>query len=29
LRDLEELIEIGIIKKIGEKKGAYYEFVTK
>ena len=29
LRDLDELIEIGIIKKVGEKKGAYYELITK
>ncbi|KAA6306033.1 hypothetical protein EZS27_042312, partial [termite gut metagenome] len=29
LRDLEELTEIGIIKRMGDKKGAYYEFVTK
>ena len=29
LRDLEELIEIGIIKKMGDKKGAYYELVAK
>jgi ATP-dependent DNA helicase RecG len=28
LRDLEELIDKGIIKKTGEKKGAYYEFVA-
>jgi ATP-dependent DNA helicase RecG len=29
LRDLEELIKIGIIQRTGNNKGSYYEFVTK
>jgi len=28
LRDLETLVQLNIIKRIGEKKGAYYELAS-